>query len=117
MSNLVKSIPMQEINNSFDFDNKGWRINTAELPTPERGVYPYHYIHNKLFESIDKKYACLFYTINEYRMGAQAGLIAIFENKGNPNLIVNPIDQWFDCQGNSSITFFDNFIFVRKLAY
>jgi len=117
MINLVKSILMKVINNSFDFDSKGWRINAGELPTPERGVYPYHYIHDKLFESLDGKYACLFYTINEYRMGAQAGLIAIFKNKVNPNLIVNPKDQWFDYQGNSSITFFDSFIFVRKLAY
>jgi hypothetical protein len=68
----------------FKFDNNGWNINCQQLPTPERGVYPYHYIRDELLESPDKKFACLFYTINEYHMGAEAGLVAIFGNKDNP---------------------------------
>lgn len=114
---LVKSKSMNELNNLSDFDSKGWYINAGELTTPERGVYPYHYIHDKLFESPDKRYACLFYTINEYRMGAEAGLIAIFQDKKNPILLCNPKNQWFDFQGESSVYFFDDLIFLRKLAY
>ncbi len=101
----------------FEFDNKGWDINCQQLPTPERGVYPYHYIRDKLVESEDKKYACLFYTITEYRMGAESGLIAIYQNKDAPILKVNPKDQWFDYSGSNSVVFFDDMLFVRKLAY
>lgn len=102
---------------SFNFDNKGWEIPFLNLPTPIRGVSPYIFLQDKLFESSDKEYACFFYTITEYRMGFYIGLIAIFKNKDNPTLIVSPINQWFDYQGEDSIYFFDKFIFVRKLAY
>lgn len=50
-------------------------------------------------------------------MGAEAGLVAIFGNKDNPKLLVNPKDQWFDYGGSSSIVFFDDILFLRKLAY
>lgn len=101
----------------FEFDRKGWNINCEQLSTPERGVYPYHYIHDELFESPDKGCACLFYTINEYRMGAQAALIGIFENKERPSLMLNPKNQWFDYQCENTISFVDNFLFARKLAF
>ena len=76
-----------------ELDTKGWDINFKQLMTPKRGVYPYHYFHDQLHESFDKKYACLFYTITEYRMGSQAGLVGIFENKNKPALLANPKNQ------------------------
>jgi len=108
---------MKDINNSFDFDSRGWNINFQNLLPPERNVYPYPSQYDKLFESPGEKYACLFYSVDEYRMGAEAGLIGIFESKGHPLLVVNPKNQWFDYRGKSSVAFVDNFIFVRKLAY
>lgn len=100
-----------------ELDTKGWDINFQQITTPRRGTYPYHYVRDKLFESLDKRFACLFYTINEYRMGWEAGLIGIFENKSKSTLLANPNDQWFDYQGDRSLVFSDNFLFVRKLAY
>jgi hypothetical protein len=85
--------------------------------TPKRGVYPYNFIRDELQESLDSKFACLFYTINEYRMGSEAALVGIFKNKSNPTLLANPKDQWFDFQGNRSLTYSDPFLFLRKLAY
>ncbi|HEX8020957.1 hypothetical protein [Mucilaginibacter sp.] len=107
---------MESSKGPFDFDNEGWKIDERKLVTPERGE-PYHYVYDKLFVSSDEKYACLFYTINEYRMGAQAGLIGVFANKNNAILIANPENQWFDYQGKDSVWFFNNKMFVRKLAY
>ena len=99
-----------------ELDTKGWNINFRQLVTPKRGVHPYHYFRDELYESPDKKFACLFYTINEYRMGSEAGLIGIFVNKNKPTLLANPKNQWFDYQGDRSLIFSDNFLFLRKLA-
>ena len=50
-------------------------------------------------------------------MGWEAGLIGIFENKHKPTLLANPNNQWFDYQGDRSLVFAGNYLFVRKLAY
>ena len=98
-------------------DTKGWNINFRQLLTPKRGVYPYNFIHDEFEESPDSNFSCLFYTIKEYRMGSEAALVGIFENKDSPTLLANPKDQWFDFQGERSLTFSDAFLFLRKLAY
>jgi len=98
-------------------DTKGWSIDFSLLLTPKRGVYPFNFVHDELQESPDAKFACLFYTIKEYRMGSESALVGIFENKRHPKLLAQPKDQWFDFQGNRSSTFSDNFLFLRKLAY
>ena len=100
-----------------ELDTKGWNINFKQLLTPKRGAYPYHYFRDELYESPDKKFACLFYTINEYSMGSETGLTGIFVNKSEPTLLANPKNQWFDYQGDRSLIFSDNFLFLRKLAY
>jgi len=98
-------------------DAKGWDINFRQLLTPKRGAYPYNFIRDQLQESLDLKFACLFYTIKEYRMGSEGALVGIFKNKSNPTLLANPKDQWFDFQGSRSLTYCDAFLFLRKLAY
>lgn len=98
-------------------DTKSWNINFSQLTTPKRGVYPYHNFRDGLQESTDKRFACLFYTINEYRMGWEAGLVGIFANKSNPTLLANPKNQWFDYQGARSLVFSGNHLFLRKLAF
>jgi hypothetical protein len=100
-----------------ELDTKGWDLPFGELRTPKRGAYPYHYVSDELFESPDKNFACLFYTINEIRMGWYCGLMSVFENKQNPTLLANPNNQWFDYQGDRSLVFSDNYLFVRKPAF
>ena len=98
-------------------DTKGWDINFKQLLTPKRGIHPYLFLRDKFYESPDKKFACLFYTINEYRMGFEGALVGLFENKNKSILLANPKNQWFDYQGDRSLIFSDNFLFIRKLAY
>ena len=50
-------------------------------------------------------------------MGSETGLTGIFVNKNEPTLLANPKNQWFDYQGDRSLIFSDNFLFLRKLAY
>jgi hypothetical protein len=98
-----------------ELDTKGWDIDFGQLLTPKRGVDPYIFAFDNLYEN--ENLSCLFYTINEYRMGAYAGLIGIFKDKHKPTLIANPTNQWFVWQGDRSLTFSDNYLFIRKLAY
>ena len=91
-----------------------WEISSFKLWTPTNSL---HYVDDTLFEGENEKFACLFYEIDEYRMGWYGGLIGIFENKDQPILITNPENQWFDYNSNSPVIFSDNFLFLRKLAY
>ena len=100
-----------------DLDTLGWNINFNQILTPNRGVDPYIFVSDYFFESSDKKYACLVYTIVEWTMMSYGGLIAIFENKINPTLITNPKSQWFSYQGKRTLYFDNGFLFLRKEAY
>lgn len=97
-----------------NLDNKGWDIDFRQLLTPQRGLSPYIFLIDKLYESPDQKYACLFYTVTEFSMGSYSGLVGLFENKGLPRLIVNPKNQWFKYE---SVSFSDNYLFLKMLVY
>ena len=100
-----------------DLDTKGWRINFDQVITPKRGISPYIFLMDKFYESDDEKYACLVYTIVEWRMMSYSGLIAIFENKLTPTLIVNPKSEWFSYQGDQTLNFINDLLFLRLTAY
>ncbi len=100
-----------------DLDTKGWQINFKKIITPKRGVHPYIFLMDKLYESDDEKYACLIYTIVEWTMSSYSGLIAIFENKNAPTLIINPKDKWFSYQGDTTAYFINDLLFLRLEAY
>jgi len=109
-----KLYKLDKLNN---LDTQGWDIDFGQLLTVKRDVHPYIFLTDSFYESPDRKFACLFYTINEYRMGAYEGLVGLFKNKSNPTILANPTNQWFDWHGDSSFFFSDNFLFLRKLAY
>lgn len=92
----------------------GWEIDKKRLWTSEMAS---NYVKDLLFESPDQNFACLFYNIDEYRMGFYGGLIAIYEGKNRPLLTANPKNQWFDYYGDRSVSFSDKYLFARKLAY
>lgn len=100
-----------------NLDTKGWDINLNQVLTPRRGVHPYIFLTDIFFESDNQKYACLIYTIVEWTMMSYGGLIAIFEDKENPHLIINPKNQWFSYQGDRTLYFDNDFLFIRKDAY
>lgn len=51
---------------------------------------------DRLFESDYAKYACLLYSIVEWRMGWYSGYLAILRDKRNPKLIINPTNtMWY----------------------
>ena len=100
-----------------DLDTLGWKIDFNQILTPKRGIDPYIYLYDTFYESADKKYACLLYTIVEWTMMNYSGLIAIYENKEKPKLIVNPTTQWFSFEGDSTLFFDKDFLFIRKNAY
>ena len=70
---------MNVSDNIFDFKSNGWNIDCAQLHLPKLDNVNYSYA--KLFESPDNGYACLFYAIDEYRMGAYTALIAVYRIK------------------------------------
>ena len=94
-----------------NLDTKGWDINLNPVLTPRREVHPYIFLTDVFFESENQKYGCLVYTIVEWTMMSYGGLIAIFEDKENPN------KQWFSYQGDRTIYFNNDFLFIRKNAY
>lgn len=96
------------------FDTKGWQFDYNQLWNSEATS---GWNDDKLYESADEKFACIFYKIDEYRMLSYSAIIAILENKNNPILLANPKEQWFDFQGDRSAIFSDHLLFLRKLAY
>ncbi len=98
-------------------DTKGWQIDFKQVSTPKRGVHPYIFLMDKFYESDDKKYACLVYTIVEWTMSSYSGLIAIFENKPTPTLVANPKNQWFSYEGDQTLYFINDLLFLRLSAY
>ena len=115
--NSKTSVELERLEKPDNIDTKGWNIEFQQLLSPKRGVYPHINLIDKFYESPDSRYACLFYTVDEYRMGAYRGLIGIFENKQNPKLLVNPKDQWFSFNGNRPLGFESDILFLRILAY
>lgn len=97
-------------------DTKGWKIDFTQLHTAESGLAQHYSYRDKLYESPDERYACLFYQVLEYRMGSEIALIALFENKQEPQLLANPQDQWFDFQDSTAAVFSANYLLVRKGA-
>lgn len=95
----------------------GWDIDYSKLLTPERGVHPLLYVFDQLFESSNRKYACFFYSITEFGNGDYSGLIALYEDKLRPKLLINPTSQWFDFSFKSAMTFEDELLILRKPAY
>ena len=108
---------LTHLSNLEGLNTMGWSIPFKQLLSPKREIHPYIFLQDKLFESADQKYACLFYTITEMRMGSYYGLIGIFENKQRPVLIVNPFNQWFDYEYDRAVFFYDDHILVRKEIY
>jgi hypothetical protein len=95
----------------------GWKIDYSQLLTPERNVHPHLFLTDRLFESSNKNYCCLFYTVTEFSMGSYSGLMAIFENKEEPKLLTNPFNQWFHYRGDSTVSFSEGLLILRKPAY
>jgi hypothetical protein len=108
---------MDVSDNIFAFESNGWNIDCTKLYLPKLDDYNFSYSYAKLLESPDNSFACLFYAINEYRMGAYTASIAIYKNKAAPILVSNPENQWFDYKESKSVYFFDDYFFVRKLAH
>ena len=94
-----------------NFDDKDWEVDDTLLWYPETKSLGYDV--DRLFENQDKDFACLFYNIDEYRMGFYGGLILILENKAAPTLLANPKNQWFDLNSHKPLIFCDNFLFLR----
>ena len=99
-------------------DTKGWNIDCTQLLIPEQEVLHPSFINDELIESPDEQYAFFLYRITEYRIGAQAALLAIYKNKQAPILLANPKDRLFNYGGKTrSVNIFDDIIFLRMLAY
>lgn len=96
-------------------ETHGWNIRFSDLRTPLIGERPD--VKAILFESSSSEYACLFYSMREFRMGSYGGLIALYEDKLNPKLIVNPAFQWFHFSFASTLTFEEEILIVRLPAY
>jgi hypothetical protein len=56
-----------------NFHNKGWRINAKSL-WRKSGILEWD--EDRLFENDRKDIACLFYQIDEYRMGFYGALVS-----------------------------------------
>ena len=98
-------------------ETHGWKIDYSQLLTPERNVHPHLFLTDRLFESPNKNYCCLFYTVTEVSMGSYSGLMAIFENKEEPKLLTNPFKQWFHYWGDSTVSFSEELLIIRKPGY
>lgn len=97
---------------SNKFETHEWDINFQQYVASESELQGHFF-----YQNLNETFACLFYSIREVRMGWEAGLIVIFENKNKPVIIADPRNQWFDFQGKNSLIFSDNYLFVRKPAY
>ncbi len=88
----TKKVP----NGMKNLESKEWNIDSSKLRFPSSEKSYFNEVQAILTESPNKKYACLFYAIHEYRMCAYSALIAVYKDKANPVLIFNPSNQWFD---------------------
>jgi len=113
----MKETELHKLTLEETIETHGWKIDYSQLLTPERNVHPYVFLTDRLFESSDKNYCSLFYTVTELSMGSYSGLLAIFENKDEPKLVANPFNQWFHYCGDSTVTFSEGLLILRKPAY
>ncbi len=82
----------------------GWNNNFGSLKYwKNRETMPY--IHDRGFVSPDGKYLFAIYSICEVAMGHYKGFLAIFENKEDPELL---IDRDHDCYSQSPIFISDS---------
>ncbi len=100
---------------SLRINTFGWNIDYSILPTPERKKARYSYSIDKFYFSEEFDIACLMYTITEYRMGAYAGLVALYKNKDSPKLVYNSFKNWYIYRGDRSALFVNNKIILRLL--
>jgi hypothetical protein len=94
------------------FESKGWEIDFSDLQYPDK-LDQFKYSSAEIIESNDKKYCCLFYLIDEYRMLCYTGLVAIYTNKSAPELIFNS-RHWFDYQFSETVYYCGNYMVLRK---
>ena len=113
----MKESELHKLTLEEPIETHGWQIDYSQLLTPERNVHPHLFLTDRLFESSNKNYCCLFYTVTEVSMGSYSGLMAIFENKEEPKLIMNPFNQWFHYWGDSTVSFTEGLLIIRKPAY
>ncbi len=94
-----------------------WEIDVEKLPGPKRGQFPVLYFSDELFVAPSGNVAALIYTISEVAMGWNIGLFALFENKSNPDCILNPND--FRCFATEdTVIWLSNQLFlVKKYFY
>lgn len=103
---------VNDILRTMTFDSKGWAIKFDNLHFPEK-LELFKNSSADLIESSDKKYACLFYLVGEYRMLCYTGLVAIFKDKDSPELLFNS-GQWFDYQFSQTIYYCGKYVVLRK---
>jgi len=113
----MKETELHKLTLEKPIETHGWKIDYSQLLTPERNVHPDLFLTDRLFESPNKNYCCLFYTVTEVSMGSYSGLMAVFINKEEPKLVANPFDQWFHYSGDSTVSFSQGLLIIRKPAY
>jgi hypothetical protein len=94
---------------------KDWKIDTSVLKAYKKGDWMNDYFS----QTRDEKYGIYIYNIDEWRMMSYAGLIAIYQNKGNPMLLINSSDTWiwFDNDKTFDYAQLSECIIFRKPAY
>lgn len=95
---------------------QGWRINIESLTGPDRSKW--EWLTDEIYESLKKDIACLVYSIAEVSMGWYAGSLAIFYNKEQPKLLINPSN--IICHGYKEHVKYSkngNYIYIRVRVY
>lgn len=68
----------------------GWNIDITQLQGPHHKNWSYQFDHFLYQSNGDPDIACLIYDVAEIAMGWEVGLLAVFKNKINPELLLNP---------------------------
>src|SRR5690554_1880130 len=98
---------------------KDWEVEINNLVGPHKGNFDYSFEHYfyELYEPPEKNIACLIYDVSEISLGWEVGLLAVFKNKKDPKLIINPKN--FLCfYVNDTVQFSKDgtIIFIKKLV-
>lgn len=94
----------------------GWEIDVESLPRPMRGESPHSYFTEDIFPSPDGTLAVVLYSIAEIRMGWEVGMVALFMDRDNPQLILNP-EHFLCCSTKDSIIWLSSDLFAVKKFY